>query len=100
MLHLFVPEQHDLALMKMVRGYENDIQAIVEIHQNYPLEQKVLTERFMEEMAQVNGDASYIRTNFILMMERIFSTEEAEDSMRVTENWAALVIQEEARKSK
>jgi len=99
-LHLFVPEQHDLALMKMVRGYENDIQAIEEIHLGYPLDLNILTERFMEEMSQVNGDARYIRQNFLMMIEKLFGPEEVEKAELVTENWAALRVQAEARMNK
>lgn len=99
-LHLFVPEQHDLALMKVVRGYENDIQAIEEIHQTNPLDLNILIERFMDEMTQVTGDARYIRLNFLLTIEKLFSPEEVERATRATGNWTALLVQAEARKNK
>ncbi len=88
----------DLALMKMVRGYENDIKAIEEIHQNNPLNLNLLTERFMDEMTQVTGVASGIRLNFLLMVEKLFGPEETETAERATEDWAALRVQAEARK--
>lgn len=92
-LHLYVPERHDLALMKMVRGYENDIQAIEEIHQTYPLKFEILIERFMDEMTQVRGNPSYIRLNFLLMVEALFSPEEVEEAKRITKKWTALLAQ-------
>jgi hypothetical protein len=95
-LHLYMPERHDLALMKMVRGYENDIQAIEEIHQTYPLELDIFIERFMDEMTQVSGNPSYIRLNFLLMVEALFSPEEAEEVKRITKKWTALLVQKEA----
>ena len=95
-LHLCVPERHDLALMKMVRGYENDIQTIEEIHQTYPLELDILIERFMDEMTQVSGNPRYIRLNFLLMVEALFSPEEVEEAKRRTKKWTALLVQEEA----
>lgn len=86
--------------MEMVRGYENDIQAIEEIHLSYPLDLNILTERFMEEMSQVNGDARYIRQNFLMMIEKLFGPEEVEKAELVTENWAALRVQAEAQMNK
>ena len=95
-LHLYVPERHDLALMKMVRGYENDIQVIEEIHQTYPLELDIFIERFMNEMTQVRGNPGYIRLNFLLMVETLFRPEEVEEARRITKKWTALLVQEEA----
>lgn len=99
-LHLWVPEKHDLVLMKVVRGYENDIQAIEEIHQTHPLDLNVLIQRFMGEMTQVNGVASSIRLNFLLMAEKLFAAEDVERVEQVTETWDALLVQAEARRER
>ncbi len=98
-LNLLMPERHDLALMKVVRGYENDIQAIVEIHHSYPLDPAILIERFMEEMSQVNGSASNIRLNFLLMIESLFSKEEVANAEQVTGSWKALLVEEQAKRA-
>ena len=41
-LRVLVPERHDLVLMKAVRCYEHDLEAIAEIHSHSPLELDVL----------------------------------------------------------
>ena len=84
-LQLFVPERHDLALMKIVRGYENDIQVIEEIHQNIPLEFDILVGRFMDEMTQVIGDLKSIRLSFLLMIEVLFGQEQAQEAEIISE---------------
>jgi len=91
-LKVHVPERHDLALMKMVRGYENDIQAIVEIHELKPLEFGVLVDRFMDELGQVTGNPVTIRLNFLLMLENIFDKKHVQDAERITQEWSALDI--------
>jgi len=95
-LHLYMPERHDLALMKMVRGYENDIQVIEEIHQNHPFKLEIFVERFMDEMTQVSGNPTYIRLNFLLVVETLFSAERVEEAKRITAKWTALYAQDEA----
>jgi hypothetical protein len=45
-LRVFVPERHDLVLMKAIRGYEHDLQAISEIHAHSPLDLETLVRRF------------------------------------------------------
>jgi len=89
-LQLFVPEKHDLALMKIVRGYENDIQVIEEIHQNFPLEFDILVGRFMNEMTQVIGDLKSIRLNFLVMIEVLFGDEQAQEAAKISENRGSL----------
>ncbi|MCW8927143.1 MAG: DUF6036 family nucleotidyltransferase [Xanthomonadales bacterium] len=89
-LRLFVPERHDLALMKMVRGYENDIQAIEEIHQAAPFEFDILVDRFMNEMTQAIGRPGEIRLNFLLMIETLFGNELTQEADRITKKWGAL----------
>jgi hypothetical protein len=61
-LRVLVPEKHDLALMKAVRGYEHDLQAIAEIHAHSPLDLATLIRRFQDEMTPI-GDPARIRGN-------------------------------------
>jgi hypothetical protein len=86
-LKVYVPEQHDLALMKIVRGYENDIQTICEIHENTPFCFETLIERFLTEMTQVIGDSNTIRLNFLLAISELFGDELADQAEESTKNW-------------
>jgi hypothetical protein len=70
-LKVFVPEKHDLALMKAVRCYEHDLEAIAGIHVHSPLDLDVLVQRFTEEMTPI-GEPTRIRNNFLVVVERLF----------------------------
>ncbi|MCG6927554.1 MAG: hypothetical protein LJF30_19880 [Acidobacteria bacterium] len=70
-LVVFVPERHDLVLMKAVRAYEHDLEVIAEIHARFPLELETLAGRFEAEMSPI-GDRIRIRGNFLAVVERIF----------------------------
>ncbi|MCW5806836.1 MAG: hypothetical protein KIT31_31045 [Deltaproteobacteria bacterium] len=71
-LEVWVLERHDLALSKIVRGVEHDMQQLEEIHRHHRLDFEVLVERFRTEMASVVGDPSRIRLNFLELIERLF----------------------------
>jgi hypothetical protein len=70
-LRVLVPEKHDLVLMKAMRGYEHDLQAIEEIHAHSPLELATLVRRFQDEMTPI-GDPARIRGNVLALVERLF----------------------------
>ena len=70
-LRLFVPERHDLVLMKSTRAYEHDIQVIREIHEHAPLDLEILVDRFINEMSPV-GPPARIRGNFLSVIEALF----------------------------
>lgn len=70
-LRVFVPERHDLVLMKAIRGYEHDLQAISEIHAHSPLDLETLIRRFQGEMSPI-GDPVRIRGNLLAVVERLF----------------------------
>jgi hypothetical protein len=70
-LSVMVPEKHDLVLMKAMRCYEHDLQAIAEIHEHSPLELETLVQRFQGEMAPI-GDPARIRGNILAVVERLF----------------------------
>ena len=71
-LEVYVPEKHDLILMKTMRADEHDIQAIVEIHANSPLDLDTLVHRFKSEMGAAIGDPQRLRGNFLVVVERLF----------------------------
>ncbi len=70
-LNVFVPERHDLVLMKAVRCYEHDLAAISEIHAYAPLDLSLLVRRFQDEMTPI-GEPARIRANFLLVVETLF----------------------------
>jgi hypothetical protein len=70
-LRVWVPEKHDLALMKAMRAYEHDLQAIVKIHAHSPLDLDTLVGRSQDEMTPI-GDPARIRGNVLSVVERLF----------------------------
>ncbi|MGH9893704.1 MAG: DUF6036 family nucleotidyltransferase [bacterium] len=70
-LEVYVPEKHDLVLMKTMRADEHDIQAIVEIHANFPLDLDTLVHRFKFEMDAAIGEPRRLRGNFLVVVERL-----------------------------
>jgi hypothetical protein len=70
-LRVLVPEEHDLVLMKAMRCYEHDLQAIAEIHAHSPLDLGTLIRRFQEEMTPI-GDPARIRGNILAVVELLF----------------------------
>jgi hypothetical protein len=70
-LQVMVPEKHDLVLMKAMRCYEHDLQAIAEIHAYSPLDLETLVQRFLDEMNPI-GDPQRIRGNILAVVERLF----------------------------
>ncbi|HUQ98149.1 MAG TPA: DUF6036 family nucleotidyltransferase [Gemmatimonadaceae bacterium] len=72
MLEICVLEKHDLALSKIVRGAEHDMQQLEEVHQNSGLDFETLVDRFHFEMSHVLGEPQRIRLNFLELIERLF----------------------------
>ena len=70
-LAVFVPERHDLVLMKAVRAYEHDLEVIAEIDARFPLDLETLVTRWETEMTPI-GDPLRIRGNFLAVVERVF----------------------------
>jgi hypothetical protein len=50
-----VPERHDLALMKLGRGEQPDLDAVAALHAAHPLSLEILVERYVLEMGDVVG---------------------------------------------
>ena len=71
-LRIFVPERHDLALMKVVRGDRHDEDMIAEIHARHPLKLETLLKRFEEEMGHVTKDERILRSQFRALVARLF----------------------------
>ena len=71
-LRVKVPERHDLVLMKMVRGYEHDLEAIEAMHRRKALKLEALLERYESEMGSVVGHPTRLGGNFLNLIERLF----------------------------
>jgi hypothetical protein len=71
-LRLRVPEKHDLVLMKMIRGYEHDLETAREIHVEHRLDLDVLLERYTQEMSHVVGDPHTLDLKLLALVERLF----------------------------
>jgi len=71
-LRVLVPEKHDLALMKVVRGQENDRDAIRQIAGKMGLDEKTLVDRFTREMTHVIGNPAHLRDNFLVVIEMLY----------------------------
>lgn len=77
-LQIVVPEKYDLALMKVVRGQENDLDAIEQIAQRVGLDMATLVDRFRNEMTPVTGPSGRLRANFLSTIEMVYGEGEAD----------------------
>lgn len=71
-LKVFVPERHDFVLMKMIRGQQNDLETVVEMHKAEPLSFDRLLELIVSEMTAITGNKRRIKPNFLNMFETLF----------------------------
>jgi len=79
-LRVYLPERHDLVMMKTARGETPDIEAILDIHAQQPLELDVLIQRYPEMMPM--GPPSRFRLRFLAMIAAVFGEPVAEDVER------------------
>lgn len=77
-LAIFVPEIHDLALMKIMRANENDIKTIQQMNAAFGLDHALLLNRYMTEMTHVIGNRKTIRLNLLATLEAVFGKAIAE----------------------
>ena len=71
-LTVLVPERHDLALMKTVRGDEADFAKLQAIHARTPFDLSVLLQRYDKEMGHVVIDPPRLRGNFLALVQSLF----------------------------
>ncbi len=69
-IKVYVPERHDLAIMKTTRGYTDDLQAVELVHKRTPLDLEKLIERYKETW--VTGPRSSFRLSFLALVERLY----------------------------
>lgn len=77
--HLIVrlPEPHDLALMKLARGYTHDIDAVELLHSRCALDLGTLVQRFHD--TEVVGNRRMFELSLVGAVERLFGPERAAD---------------------
>lgn len=71
-LIVHVPERHDFALIKVLRGDPRDIGDIESVHQHFPLDCDLLVSRFESEMSHVVMEPTRLRGNFLYLISRLF----------------------------
>ena len=77
-LGILVPEKHDLALMKVVRGQRNDQDAIEQIANRVGLDMPTLVYRFKNDMTHAIGNHRFLVQNFLAVIEMLFGEHEAD----------------------
>jgi hypothetical protein len=74
-----VPDRYDLALSKTIRGYDNDLQVIQEMHEKRPLSLRRLVSLFETEMdGMVTKDKRALRLNVAVLVATLFGDQEGE----------------------
>lgn len=99
-LKIFIPEKHDLVLMKVLRAEDQDIQHIKEIEANYPLDYTTLLSRFLHEMSHVVINCHRLEMNFLYVIEQLWGEERAEQTeayINTTDSWLTKRKQEESQ---
>src|SRR3989442_5861474 len=74
-LTVLVPERHDLAIMKLARGYEHDLQALEDIHRLQPFDVETLVARY--EATEVVGPRRRFALALLDLIARLFGDDEA-----------------------
>ncbi len=86
-LRVFVPERHDLVLMKAIRAQQNDLDTAKDMHLKEPLKFDLLIQRIKTEMTQVTGEKRNIKLNFLVMFEELFSEAKAKEAATLLKGW-------------
>jgi hypothetical protein len=71
-LVVWVPERHDLLLMKAARAARHDEEVIVEMHKAEPFNLETIIERYNEEMGHAIGDPKIQDQKIALIVEKLF----------------------------
>lgn len=76
-LTVWVPERHDLLLMKAVRAARHDEEVIQEMHEAEPFDLEIIVKRYNEEMGQIIGDHRILDQKLQLIVEKLFGPKSA-----------------------
>jgi hypothetical protein len=78
-LVVIVPDKYDLALSKMLRGDEHDLEAIASIHEQHRFSEKTLAQRFEKELWDLAmGDKRTHALTLLPLMELLYGPQRAE----------------------
>jgi hypothetical protein len=80
-LSIWVPERHDLLLMKSVRAARHDVEVLQQIHSAFPFQLDILIERFDKEMGQATIDPKILSLQFAHILETLFGSAAAKSFM-------------------
>jgi hypothetical protein len=86
-LKIFVPERHDFVLIKMLRGQQNDLDTVAEMHQHEPLSFEKLLERILSEMNSIVGNKRRIKPQFLAMFETLFGEAKVKEAETRLKGW-------------
>ena len=76
-LVVFVPERHDLLLMKALRAARHDEEVIEEMHQAEPFDLETIVERYNTEMGHAVGNHDIFDQRIQLIVEKLFGGKSA-----------------------
>jgi hypothetical protein len=71
-LTVWVPERHDLLLMKAVRAARHDVEVLQQVHKSQPFQLDVRLDRFNREMGQAIIDPRILKLQFAHIIEVLF----------------------------
>jgi hypothetical protein len=71
-LTVWVPEKHDILLMKTVRAMRHDEEVLQEMHHAEPFNLDIIVERYNTEMGQAIGDHNILDQKIALIVEKLF----------------------------
>ncbi len=86
-LKIFVPERHDFVLMKMIRGQQNDIDMVIEMHKVEPLLFSRLLDLIVSEMTGITGYKKRIKPHFLAMFETLFGDAKLTEAEKRLKSW-------------
>lgn len=76
-LVIWVPEKHDLLLMKALRAAKHDEEVIQEMHQAEPFDLETIVDRYNNEMDHAVGDHDIFDQKIQLIVEKLFDSKNA-----------------------
>lgn len=71
-LKVIIPEVADLILMKTLRSYAHDLDAIEQMVKSQKVDADVLIQRYIDEMGAIIGDKRKHDISFLAMLERCY----------------------------
>lgn len=81
-LSVFTLEKHDLALSKAIRGSEQDLQQLAELHRLQVLDFETLVHRFITEMDHVVRDPKLLLLSFVVLIEELYGESQGIEARR------------------